>query len=211
MAFFWTFSVFVTKSEGKAPLVSFSPCYVQLLSLAGCDVFVLCSLLHWTWWTLLFSIDCRNSDLCTVARQASGDGMHLPEWLGTLGVHILDVVYVQKSSCTCTISPGCGWNIWVKHLNENNILWRAVHSFSTKMSSALIQAAVYYSWNLRTYLWWSLCALYLHTGHRQHRSLLSLCDVFWVLINSLVGWLILLFLISFCYRMICLTSWHPLL
>ena len=44
----------------------------------------------------------------------------------------------------------------------------------------------------RTYLWWSLCTLYLHacqvSYHRQFRSLLYLCCTFLALINSLVCW-----------------------
>ena len=45
----------------------------------------------------------------------------------------------------------------------------------------------------RTYLWWSLCTLYLLECQvrvrRQLRSLLlCLCDLFWALISSLVCW-----------------------
>ena len=45
---------------------------------------------------------------------------------------------------------------------------------------------------VKVYLWWSLCALYLlecHKNRRRLRSLfLCLCDVFRALVNSLVGW-----------------------
>ena len=45
---------------------------------------------------------------------------------------------------------------------------------------------------IRLHHWWSLCSLYLHacqvSYRRRLKSLLCLCDVFWVLINSPVGW-----------------------
>ena len=41
----------------------------------------------------------------------------------------------------------------------------------------------------RMYLWWSLCTLNLHACQVRVRSLLlCLCDIFWLLVNSLACW-----------------------
>ena len=71
------------------------------------------------------------------------------------------------------------------------------------------QISLYTCTNLRRYLWWNLCTLYVLTCHvsyfRQLRSLLlCMSDIFWVLINSVVCWFSLYVIKSLSQFNLCL-------
>ena len=152
----------------------------RLLQIFITDAIIALEDVWYLWWSL-----------CTLYLHTLEDVRYVWWSLCTLYLHTLeDVRYLWWSLCT----------LYLHTLEDVRYLWWSLCTLYLHT----LEDVRYLWWSLCTlylhtledvrYLWWSLCTLYLHICQvSYHRSfLLCLCDVFWVLINSLVGWLFLL-------------------